>query len=40
MYVRMPLPSYMSYLIKIQNDYTFSVPAYLGCSGQEAIKQV
>jgi len=36
----MPLPPIISCFMKIQVDLTFLMPAYPGCPGKEAIKQV
>jgi len=36
----MPLPPIISCFVKINNGFTFLVPAYLGCPGKEAIKWV
>jgi len=36
----MPLPLTISCSSKIQIDFTFLVPAHLGCPGQRAIKRV
>jgi len=35
-----PLPSIVSCFIKIQIGLTFLLPAYQGCPGKEAVKQV
>jgi len=35
-----PLPPIISYFTKIQNGSTFLVPAYPGCPGKAAVKQV
>jgi len=35
----MPLPSHHLF-IKIQNGFTFLMPAYPGCPGKEAVKWV
>jgi len=36
----MPLPLTVSCFSKIQIDFTFLVPAYLGSPGQRAVKRV
>jgi len=36
----MPLPLTVSCFIKIQNGFTFLIPAYLGSPGQRAVKWV
>ena len=36
----MPLPLTVSCFSKIQNGFTFLVPAHPGCQGKKAIKQV
>jgi len=37
---RIPLPLTVSCFSKIQIDFTFLVPAYLGSPGQRAVKRV